>query len=1428
MEINSSTEEHSKKQSLEEMSKEELIKKCKNLLTIAQKAKQAKDQAAQEVATLKEKLTEKESASQELIANITQQKLNLVTKLEDFKQQNSVLSDKFAKADGKLSEVLRINSELDTENQGYKRQIARLSDENDSLLNQLDGLEKESGELKSRLSDLEEHNRCLSTANEVLKSERNGSEVQELQKMLSVSLQEVKKLQSDNAGLISENETLLKRNEEVKAVLEQLEVENAVLKGDLKTKQEEIEKCINSTDDLNVELHKNRAVIENLRQDLANTNARFSESQIMSSGVASDLQNANEKLKEKLRLYHSKLVKFAGDVKSLKQDKIALMNEFKDYTNHVVEWKGQLKVFSELFVKEFNKSKKQQDVLSEENRLLKEKLEELEANLKSNVSADDLENNKAEIENLMKQLEDLKQNSAEEIKLINQKFAKISKLVTENADSEENDVINSIEKLLEAKSRREQLESEVENLRQQVLVEQNTTRDLENQNKVLMDENENLIKRVEDLKENSAEEVKLIHQSFAKISKLVTENPNSEENVVINSIEKLLASKSRREELESEVETLKQQVLEKEYTTRDLENQKNVLRDENEDLIKQLEDLKENSTEKINIINQRFAKISKLVTESPDSDENDVLNGIEALLAAKARTEQLESEINDLKLQILEKDSTPSDLENQNKLLKNEIENFVKQLEDLKQNSAEEIKLINQRFAKISKLVTENPSSDENDVLRGIETLLAAKSRREELENEVENLKLQISENENVTKKLETQNSDYQTKIFELEKSVQEFQASKAEKIDVLTKSLKEKESESEQHKTLLQSITTFINKPDCDINHIDQELKQVITSLNNTINDLQNQIQHANETEAQLAEKSSQEIISLADKNKELEQQIAELQKKNSLNESGVQTDETSDSQDQLSILKRENAELLAEMNEMNQVLKERGEIISKQQAYCDEIVKKFETQAKQNTNSLSLQEETIKNLQAQLEKSGSEIVKQKNEEIAQLQSEIEGLKEKLKNSGDQDTGYAESENLSTSTYSRSEEINRLKDLEGSWEERYGKLRNLAVRLKGKVKELTVELSKEQSEKTEFQQKLANSVKTVQTLQTKCDKLEDNLEIIKTENKNLLKKLDVAAMDISKDKRLLAENEDTITKLKSDIEEFKKEKENIEKWKKQVSSKVQTLKKEIEANSVLKKEFEAQTAKLHADLETKEQELKNEIEMHKQTKALLQESNNECKKQSVLTLEMHDYERSVKELSQKLEIKEEAITTLKNQLESQKSTINALREQTNILEERQQTEDIELNNAKADIATQKRKISDLEDVIAQKDEKIHSLMSNFEECRRENEELSTELSKVIAEHQKASSGLKTEKEFLRSQNLGMEQKLRELQETLKLKEQELANVQSEYQSYKIRAQSVLRQNQTRDIGLEEKLSQEAENLKVQNARLNEDLDATK
>lgn len=263
-----------------------------------------------------------------------------------------------------------------------------------------------------------------------------------------------------------------------------------------------------------------------------------------------------------------------------------------------------------------------------------------------------------------------------------------------------------------------------------------------------------------------------------------------------------------------------------------------------------------------------------------------------------------------------------------------------------------------------------------------------------------------------------------------------------------------------------------------------------------------------------------------------------------------------------------------------------------------------------------------------------------------------------------------------------------------------------------------------------------------------------------------------------------------------------------------------------MEAHGLMKKDLEKQICKLQEQVEAKDKLLKEEMDKHKSTRNCLQESHNECKKQSVLNLEMQDYERSLKDVTQKMDKKQDLINKLKNQLDTQKTTVNAIKEQNRLLEEQIQNEARELSNAHSEIQAYKKTINDLELIIAQKDDKIQTSTRDVETCRSEIEELSTQLMKVVSENQKIQTVLKSEKEYLRSQNLGLEQKLREIEETLKSKEEELKIINDEYLNYKVRAQSVLRQNQTRDVGLEEKLSEEVASFKahvsVLTSKLNE------
>ncbi|XP_017776721.1 PREDICTED: GRIP and coiled-coil domain-containing protein 2 [Nicrophorus vespilloides] len=1062
-----------RKSALEDLSKEDLIKKCRNLLAIAQKAKQAKDVVSEENVKLKEQI--KNTIGDEIIENLTQQKLAFVTSMDELKQQNNTLKSSLEQQEHKLLETESKVSDLDTENQSFRRQVTRLTDENEQLITHLDGLEKQIDELEKMKVELE-------VKLQIPQKEQNNSnneKIIELQNMLSVSLNEVQKLKDENEQLINnvsslnvnitEQEVLITNlNEQLKGVssentnVNKIEVDQLqneiesfknkvyesaesiqVYQQQIDIKNKEIECHSNLVDDLNTEIHKNRALNEKLQQDVKCMSQRLNDNQIVSSGIATDLQNTNEKLKGKLKMYHAKMIKFAIDIKHLKESKEYILNNFKSYNQQVKSWREQLIVATKKLSKEIN-----------ENDIEKSKLNEYIVQLKEELS--------------------MKENP-------------------------------------ELKFQFDDVQCRLENL--QV-------------------EHENAIKEIKASKD----------EEIAHLEK------------------------------------------------------------------------------KLSDAEQTYANIS---------DE------------MKTNKEKLNTATKQL---------------HEDNVIKNEL------IEKVKSNE---------------KLIEDN---------------------------------------------------------------------------------------------------------------------NKLISELRKAIEHLENQVDLSKSTESKLAEQTGNEIYKLSQENKKLFEKNEHLEAK--LHE----LQENSEELEKINSIKRENAELLTEMNEMNQALKERGETISKQQAYCDEILKKisvYEVQANKNFVVISENNDTIESL------------KKENVELktscADLRSEVASIKDKLSENAECDT-------LSTSTISHSEEVNRLKDLDGSWEQRYGKLRALALNLKAKVTELTKELNREQTEKSEIQQKLGINIKSIQSIQAQCDIIQDELDASKTDNKNLLKKIE----SFTKDRQQLLDKEEIVMKLKLENENLIKEKGNVNNWKKQVSLKVQTLKKEIEANSIAKKDFEGRIHKLTVELESRDRALKDERESHSKTKNSLQESNNECKKQSVLNLEIQDFEKTIKELTQKLEKKNELITKLKNQNDSQKSSVNALKDQTRLFEDKANALEMELSACHIEVNTFKKNIIDLESLLSEKDFKIQEVVKTLEISRGENEDLSTQLSKIIAEHQKNVSSLKEEKDLLRGKNLGFEQRLMELENKLELREDELTNIENEYKGYKVRAQSVLRQNQSRDVGLEEKLSEEAATLRAQ------------
>ncbi|XP_066156612.1 GRIP and coiled-coil domain-containing protein 2 [Euwallacea fornicatus] len=990
---------------------------------------------------------------------------------------------------------------------------------------------------------------------------------------------------------------------------------------------------------------------------------------------------------------------------------------------------------------------------------------------------------------------------------------------------------NLIALAVKAKISKETLQEENNNLREQL--DKQLTNDVSTELiNTLTNEKLSLVTQIEDLQlKNKHSEIS--HNSLLNQIQLL-ETENTSYNRQLKRLE------DENEQLISDMSTLEAQISELHKLGIEQKEKLLELEKSNGETIMDLQKKLEVSLEEVKKLNDNLKMRENEVLELTQELQ------AEKIISSSSRNKGNENcnshikKINELKLKNDNFNQQLKDMENVNDKLKDKVAIYHSKLKKFILMS-KEIKQEKNQVLQIFKAYTEQIKDWKDQLLTASQQLIMiVRDLQEENRLLKDETKIQMdrfeAENRELKENLRTQNNietlteNYKTEIDKLNNSINEYireLALKTSIIEETTKSIKVLEESKKLSETFQQQLV--------EKNVELQQASEALILSRKEVDMLNEALKKFMDTERRLADQSGDEILRLAQANKILEkkvtilkEEIESVQERVQVNDCAqiTEKDMPSTSPENRVNLKRENSEILMEMNQMNHALKERGEIISQLEAHCDEIKKKlqvYESQANRNVDSISEKEATIRALQSELQilKQQSNIHNDssKDIEIANLKTEVANLKETS-----YETSYAESENMSTSTISRSEEASRLKDLEGSWEERYGKLRTLAIKLKAKIRDQVNIIGQSQRENEDLMKKQSNNVKTIHNLQNQIDELQDNLDQVKTENKQYLSKLNSVAETISKDKQLLVENEETISNLKKEIDVLSTEKQTVENWKKEVGAKVKTLRKELEAKNLLLKDAEGKIIKLEEEMEKMANQLKIEEESHKQTKNLLEQSSTESKRNSVLNLEMQDYERSVKELTLKIDKQNSEIGNLQTQLDLQKNTTNALREQNKTLEERIQEEENLGNSTNQEINTYKKTISNLEDIVQQKEIKILDVMKLLETVRSENEELSTELSKVIAEHQKSLNLLKCERDQLRNQLSSTQQHLRDAQDVLKLREDELGAIKGDYETYKVRAQSVLKKNQNRDLGLEEKLSEELSSCREEVVKLKEEL----
>ncbi|XP_075983314.1 uncharacterized protein LOC142981334 isoform X2 [Anticarsia gemmatalis] len=881
-----------------------------------------------------------------------------------------------------------------------------------------------------------------------------------------------------------------------------------------------------------------------------------------------------------------------------------------------------------------------------------------------------------------------------------------------------------------------------------------------------------------------------------------------------------------------------------------LKRQNNRLVEENEQLLKQLTEFEARANEFNNIGMQQREQL-KMLEETVQTEEyyknkiEELSNKIKQLesngqgdIDYKTKYEEVEKELQEVKQTKTissSNDTKMTELADENALLKQQLEELLQKLTSSTDDNSKlnvELKEVKSQYKEIADQLP--AQLDDNKMLK--EKLNETTQKLNEITHKYNDLQKSIQdlkkENDGLNERLQNKMQDteafeqlnLQVRALESEKSILVKEKLNARdsvvELENQNKILNEKLTKSKTQlqvvKTELEQLahekstfeTNFREEKMGEINILkcnmmaQQEQFNLLKKEHDDLQDLNNLLKEEVETLKLSLEQPKDDAENLSDLNVSLQADIVKLETKlsaykqenasllseikearNKSKEFDSLLAEYEDAKSKLASYKSENAELLNEMKEINQVLKERGEAISKLQKAITEMERLVETLEKDRDDINQEKADLLKKVES-LEsdlKESEQKTNEKSEAANQVNAEIENankilaakdatiasLKEEIEKLKQQSSGELPNEDMSTSTISKAEEHARMKDLDETFEEKYTKLRIFALKLKKKLNETISQLQQAEQDKAKLE-KLLNDNKSSAPVD------QDEVDGIKQDNKTIN-----------------AANEAHINELEAKI-------------------------KSLNATLETTKNSTSELDKLKAELALKTQQLATEVEAHKVTKDNLEKARRDVKKKNVLSLEMEDYERSMKELSTKMEESKKKIIQMESTIDTQEGTITAMKTQIKLLEEQIKTEERQNRLTKEELQHVIEEGKDKDNLIQMKNITITKLEQDLEDEKRKNEESDLEMTSLLSEKEKMIMSLGEDKAELNNKVKKLEFKCAELNEKLRIINIELADLKTEYTSYKVRAQAVLRQNQTVDHSQEEQLKEEAAALRAQ------------
>lgn len=595
------------------------------------------------------------------------------------------------------------------------------------------------------------------------------------------------------------------------------------------------------------------------------------------------------------------------------------------------------------------------------------------------------------------------------------------------------------------------------------------------------------------------------------------------------------------------------------------------------------------------------------------------------------------------------------------------------------------------------------------------------------------------------------------------------------------------------------QTVTLQKTRSQCE--SLKKEVAQLNTSQaenssfkdNGEIKELQEQVQKLLEEKEQLQATHNSLQATIVDIEKQHE---AACEEKSNLNE-------------EVSLLQKEKKAL----QEQNECLKMKDETLSSSfhfmQEEQDKIISENKSLKEQINVLISARDESLKALK--------DLKEHHTAEFSELQSQLEESKLQCEHFEER-AKVAESD--SQESLSVEEKMLKLQENLKDKDELNYKLKALAVKGKKQYEEMKIQVEKINEEKKALEEQLLVAkenlshlenqniesgimstnykISSLEHLQEEYDKLHDILEAEQKKSTNFQKDLQQSVQDL--------------LELKENYGELKNEKEKINRQVEVTSLENKSMESQLnELNQKLKNtEMDKETLKLQKDELTKEkneftlkyQELEKIVEektnlLQAQTEEL-NSAKKEANQSSMMDLEIADYERTVNSLQVQLSNKDEKIAELQNEVTHYEERTKTLQKEIDTIDEqRVQIEDRSnklkqlLMKSKKDLADAKRLENEQKTSEAQLRGQMEHLIQQVEDCKMQ-------MSEMGVENNNLQDRLKNMLDSQQRSSKSQEKRILSLQQQLEQTQDELSSVQNEYEGYKVRVHSVLKQQKNK------------------------------